>query len=482
MKNTLFTLAVFMVWLGSSIALAEEDALVATEIPTITPLMANGPNSNRVNIVFLSEAYIASQKETYFNDVNIAIEEMFKYSPYKEYKKYFNVWSVWVASEDSLLAVVKRGEETRTYFGEWGGLSPSLSKIDNVSRSFFGKDDPIVVILLVNDERISGGASQPDRVSFLGLASVGPNIMRRYPFYSKEIFADINTHEVSHAFAGLADEYSGFAVLKPSVKDIEISWPFREIPPNVTTENNRDLIKWKSWISVDVPIPTPSSISYVDEVGLFEGAGSYANGLYKPKQVCAMGEYDRNSERLPPFCQVCREAIVKTIAKYVDPTAELVSDVGENTTVFSINPPEPSDHNLSVQWKVDGQVAATGATSFPATDTEIGYGRHKLSVEVVDTTSFVRYDPDKLLVKFKEWDVISLPLPDFTGDGVVDFNDFFQFADHFGQESTTAEIQKYDLDWDGKIGFGDFFLFADSFGKSISKKQIFGITSSSGVK
>ncbi|MEK7629376.1 MAG: hypothetical protein AAB394_02520 [Patescibacteria group bacterium] len=65
---------------------------------------------------------------------------------------------------------------------------------------------------------------------------------------------------------------------------------------------------------------------------------------------------------------------------------------------------------------------------------------------------------------------------------LVNFDDFFEFADYFGRKALTKEVQKYDLDWDGKIGFGDFFLFADQFGRSISKKQIFGITSSSGVK
>ena len=180
---------------------------------------------------------------------------------------------------------------------------------------------------------------------------------------------------------------------------------------------------------------------------------------------------------------VCREAIVKAIYKYVNPTAELVSDVGENTTVFTINTPQPTDHSLNIKWRVDGSVVATDVTSFPATDTEIGYGRHRLSVEVVDSTEFVRYDPDKLLVKSKEWDVISVPLPDFDGSGMVDYNDFFRFADHFGQDTNiTVEAQQYDLNWDGKVDFFDFFLFADEFGKSLSKKQIFGITSSSGVK
>lgn len=471
-------LAMLIAWFGT---LGTFDVL-ATEIPTISPLIVNGPSSNRVNIVFLSEAYVASQRETYFNDVKIAVDELFSRSPFREYKTSFNVSVVWVASNDSLLAVVKRGEETRTYFGQWGGLNVDIIKVDNVSRSFFGKNDPLVAVLLRNDDRVSNGASQPSGISLIGIEDINTGLIRHDSFYQESFYTSSVVHELGHAFVGLADEYSGLVAMKPSTTDMSLGWPFRETPPNVTTETDPKLIRWRHWINSGVPIPTPTSSDYADKIGLFEGAGMYVSGLYKPKQVCTMGRYSRGSEVMPPFCEICREAIVKAIYKYVNPTAEFASDVGENTTVFSINPPEPTDHSLSIQWKVDGNVAATNVVNFPATDTEIGYGRHKLSVTVVDSTSFVRYDPDKLLVKSKEWEVISLPLPDFTGDGVVDFNDFFEFADHFGLEAGTAEVQKYDLDWDGKISFGDFFLFADSFGKSVSKKQIFGVTSSSGVK
>ena len=435
--------------------------------PVMTTVMNNGPSSNRINIVFLSEAYLPSQKEIYFQNINIAVEEMFKYSPYKEYRKFFNVYAVWVPSQDSLLSVVDYGQTPKTYFGQWGGLGYDTEKIHATVKSFFGKSDKFVIDLLIGDEKGNAGGGQSNDSFVIGFVSVPTGRVRHDSFYTKEIFADMNTHEFTHAFAGLADEYSGLVALKPGTGDLEISWPFREVPPNATTEKSRDLVKWKHWINTNIPIPTPSSASYADKVGLFEGAGSFMGGLYKPKQFCAMGKYHPEIERMHPFCEVCREAITKAIYKYVDPTAEFASYVGENTTIFTINPPQPMDHSLSILWKVDGEIVARNTNTFSVTDTEIGYGRHKLQMEIVDPTDFVRYDPDKLLVKSKEWDVISLPLPDFTGDGTVDFEDFFRFADHFGQDATTVEVQKYDLDWDGQISFGDFFLFADQFGDKL---------------
>ena len=51
------------------------------------------------------------------------------------------------------------------------------------------------------------------------------------------------------------------------------------------------------------------------------------------------------------------------------------------------------------------------------------------------------------------------PVGDFTGDGSVDFSDFFLFADKFGTDDPQIDIYA-----DGIVDFSDFFLFADNFG------------------
>ena len=50
--------------------------------------------------------------------------------------------------------------------------------------------------------------------------------------------------------------------------------------------------------------------------------------------------------------------------------------------------------------------------------------------------------------------------PDFNGDGVTDFSDFFLFAEAFG-----GSDPRFDLDGSGTVDFTDFFLFAESFGQ-----------------
>ncbi len=56
---------------------------------------------------------------------------------------------------------------------------------------------------------------------------------------------------------------------------------------------------------------------------------------------------------------------------------------------------------------------------------------------------------------------------DFDGNGKVDFDDFFLFADAFGKKQGEAGFEaKFDLNKNGAVDLDDFFLFAEDFGKT----------------
>ncbi len=59
------------------------------------------------------------------------------------------------------------------------------------------------------------------------------------------------------------------------------------------------------------------------------------------------------------------------------------------------------------------------------------------------------------------------PSPDFDGDGVTGFEDFFLFAEAFGSSDP-----RFDLDNSGLVDFADFFLFAESFGHPARAKLL----------
>ena len=57
--------------------------------------------------------------------------------------------------------------------------------------------------------------------------------------------------------------------------------------------------------------------------------------------------------------------------------------------------------------------------------------------------------------------------PDFDGDGVTGFSDFFLFAEAFG-----GSDPRFDLDGSGTVDFTDFFLFAEHFGQPARAKLV----------
>ena len=59
-------------------------------------------------------------------------------------------------------------------------------------------------------------------------------------------------------------------------------------------------------------------------------------------------------------------------------------------------------------------------------------------------------------------------IPDFDGDGTIDFGDFVIFAGVFGARQGDEKYEAtHDLNGDGEIGFSDFVIFAQNFGKDV---------------
>ncbi len=70
--------------------------------------------------------------------------------------------------------------------------------------------------------------------------------------------------------------------------------------------------KWKKMISKDTPQPTPAEEKYSNVIGLFEGGGYSAKGIYRPEMDCRM-----KSNSPKGYCAVCREAVRKMINFYI---------------------------------------------------------------------------------------------------------------------------------------------------------------------
>jgi hypothetical protein len=132
-----------------------------------------------------------------------------------------------------------------------------------------------------------------------------------YNFYatvnSDGKFSDyVTVHELGHSVAGLGDEYFNSEV---SVRDF---YPegIEPVEPNLTTLVSFEQ-KWKHLLPENVHIPTPDTDEYNNIIGVFEGGGYVAEGVYRPWRNCTMKGKVYNG-----FCPICKETFYKVFEYY----------------------------------------------------------------------------------------------------------------------------------------------------------------------
>jgi hypothetical protein len=115
-------------------------------------------------------------------------------------------------------------------------------------------------------------------------------------------------HEFGHSFAGLGDEYYDSSTSYEEFYNIKIE-PWE---PNITTLVNFDA-KWKDMLPVGTAVPTAPLSDKKDNVtiGVYEGGGYMAKGIYRPVMDCRM-----KTNQAHGFCPVCQRAIEKMIEYY----------------------------------------------------------------------------------------------------------------------------------------------------------------------
>ncbi len=117
-------------------------------------------------------------------------------------------------------------------------------------------------------------------------------------------------HEFGHGFAGLGDEYytSSVAYSDFYPRGVE-PWE-----PNVSAAlKGPERVKWKALLTPDIPLPTPEKEEFGDKVGVFEGAGYSAKGLFRPALDCKMF-----SKKRKDFCPVCMAAVEAMLSFYTE--------------------------------------------------------------------------------------------------------------------------------------------------------------------
>jgi hypothetical protein len=257
-------------------------------------LTDNGDPANHVDIAFIAEGYTKEEISKFHKDVSKISGYILSQSPFNEYKDRFNIYAVAGISENSGTDIpgerIYRNTILNSSFYSFD-IDRYLTTSDNKQIHNLAANVPYdVIFILVNSDKYGGGGFY----NWYAMAT------------SDNVVAEmVAIHEFGHNFAGLADEYYTSEVAYSDFYSFEVE-PWE---PNITTLVDFDS-KWKDMTDKNIPVPTPRKSKYNDVLGVFEGGGYVAKGIYSPQQNCRMNNIDEK------FCPVCQKAIVEKIKYY----------------------------------------------------------------------------------------------------------------------------------------------------------------------
>jgi len=316
-----------------------------------------GDPHKSVDIAFIGEGYTPEEEGKFKADLNRLKSVFFNREPYKSYSDRFNIYGVLKFSQESGCDEPRHGVYKNTVvsasFNSLGSERYLLTEDNKSVRDIAAHVPYDALFIMVNHQRYGGGGI--------------------YNFYctftvDNQWFEYLFLHEFGHSFSGLADEYytSSVAYNEFYPRGVE------PLESNITALLDRENVKWSDVLTEGIEIPTPwekeefdlmdnayqkvrqelnekiarlkrtkapkkkkkkteeeaedlslqhakrvddylAKSRFVDAVGVFEGAGYSAQGLYRPMLDCLM--FTKGDK---PFCKVCELAVIKVIRSYIE--------------------------------------------------------------------------------------------------------------------------------------------------------------------
>ncbi len=272
---------------------------ITTERQMVFPVydaLLSGDPATKIDVVILPEGYTTAEMDRFKADCDKFAAELFKFEPYTQNRDKFNIRAVLAPSAESGTDIPGENTWKNTIMNSSFYTFDSeryLMTTDNRSVRNLAANAPYdQIYILANSTKYGGGAI--------------------YNHYSTSVnsnksSAKIFVHEFGHGFAALADEYDDGST---SFNDL---YPLATEPwePNITTlvkfEN-----KWQGMLPANTAVPTPLAGNTPPlQLGVYEGAGYVAKGLYRPTPDCLMRSFKGEK-----FCPVCTAAIQRMIDYY----------------------------------------------------------------------------------------------------------------------------------------------------------------------
>lgn len=266
----------------------------------ITPhkyLLKSGNIDKCIDVAILAEGYTQEEMELFYKDAAIACESLFSYEPFKSMKNRFNIVAVASPSEESGVSIPRIGEWKQTALGShfstfYSDRYLTTSRVKAIHDALAGIPYEHIIIL-ANTEEYGGG----------GIYNSYTLTTAHHPK-----FRPVVVHEFGHSFSGLADEYFYDNDVMTDTYPLDIE-PWEQ---NITTKVNF-ASKWEDMLAKGTPIPTPTSECKKFPVGVYEGGGYSAKGIYRPADDCRM-----RTNEYPTFCPVCQRSIQRIIEFYTE--------------------------------------------------------------------------------------------------------------------------------------------------------------------
>lgn len=267
----------------------------------ITPhryLLKNGDEKECIDVAILAEGYTEAEMGRFYQDAAATCESLFFYEPFKSMKSRFNMIAVASPSTDSGVSVPRKSDWKQTAFNShfdtfYSDRYLTTSRVKSVHDALAGIPYEHIIII-VNTEEYGGGG-----------------IYNAYTLTSAHhaTFKPVVVHEFGHSFGGLADEYFYDNDVMTDTYPLNVE-PWEQ---NITTRTNFSS-KWEDLLQKSTPIPTPVAQQAQYPVGVYEGGGYSAKGIYRPADNCRM-----RTNEYPAFCPVCQRALQRIIDFYTKP-------------------------------------------------------------------------------------------------------------------------------------------------------------------
>ena len=264
-------------------------------LPVYDAWIGNQDITKAVDIVILPEGYTQAEMGKFVKDCDFFVKSLFSYAPYDRYRESFNIRGVMAPSEESGCTMpgdkIYKNTVMRFSFWTFDSERYCMSTDNRDIRDLAGQVPYDQIYILVNTKKYGGGGI--------------------YNFYcssasSNSFSSDVIIHEFGHGFAGLADEYYTDETGYDHMYNLAVE-PWE---PNITSLVDFSN-KWGDMLDKKTPVPTPRDPKYEQTIGVFEGGGYEAKGMYSPHMDCLMKTFKGHE-----FCPVCQRAIERMILYY----------------------------------------------------------------------------------------------------------------------------------------------------------------------